>query len=80
MKKHSPCFCDECLMAYYNQPCKGCGSHPSFWKTVIESSQWKKWRKYAWEDKMLYDFPEVEELGIISAKHFQDFIKFIKKP
>lgn len=72
-------MCDDCMSAYYHQSCEGCpDGHNSFWQSVIESEQWKKWRKHAWEDKMLYDFPEVEETGIISAKHFQDFLKFIK--
>jgi hypothetical protein len=65
----------------YLTPCSGCfaqGGHPSFWKTVIESPQWDKWKKYAWK-KMLYDFPEVEELGCISPKHFQEFIAFVIK-
>lgn len=80
MKKHKACFCDNCLKEYYWQPCKGCkDGHPSFWKTIIESPQWKAWRKYAWEDRMLYDFGEVEELGIISTGHFQAFMKFTKK-
>jgi len=75
-EKHEACFCDDCLVAYYCQPCGGCkDGHPSFWKTVIESPQWKKWHEYA-GPKMLYDFPEVEELGIIGERHFQDFIKF----
>jgi hypothetical protein len=78
MKKHKPCFCDDCLQAYYHQPCSCPLGHPSIWKTVIESPQWKKWHDYAWP-KMLYDFPEVEELGIISEGHFQEFIKFCKK-
>jgi hypothetical protein len=67
---------DEFLHAYYFQECGGCGGHSSFWKTIIESPEWNKWRKYAWEDKMIYDFPECEELGIMSSKHWQDFIKF----
>lgn len=77
---HSPCMCDKCLQAWYLQPCVGCvDGHNSFWKTVIESKQWKKWKKYAWEDNMLYDFPEVEELGTISPEHFQAFLKFTRK-
>lgn len=80
MKKHKPCFCDDCLKAYYHQPCKGCPEgHNSFWQTVVESPQWKEWRKYAFRDHMLYDFPEVEEGGIISPKHFQDFIEYTIK-
>ena len=79
-RKHKACFCDDCLRAYYCQPCSGCkDGHSSFWKTVIESPPWKAWRKYAWERKVLYDFPEVEEGGIISERHFKDFIKFTIK-
>jgi hypothetical protein len=77
-RKHKACFCDECLKEIYDQPCGGCGSHPSFWKTVIESPQWKKWQEYA-EPKMIYDFSENEALGIISAGHFQEFIKYTIK-
>ena len=73
---HYPCTCDDCLYASYKPKCTGCGHHNSFWATVIESPQWKLWRKHAWEDNMLYDFPEVEELGVISPEHFQAFIKF----
>ena len=69
---------DEYLHRYYHQPCLGCPKgHNSFWQTVIESPQWKEWKAYA-EPKMLYDFAENEELGILSPRHFQDFIKFIK--
>ena len=77
-KKHKTCLCDSCRSVWYNEPCHGCGFHPSFWKTVISSPQWSKWVKYA-EPKMIYDFSEVEEMGCISPEHFQDFIKFIKK-
>lgn len=75
---HKPCFCDSCLGAYYWQPCTGCkDGHPSFWKTVIESPQWKKWQEEQMKNPT-YDISEVEECGIISPKHFQDFLKFIK--
>ena len=47
-------------------------------ETVIESPQWKAWQKKQ-QQKMTYDMPEVEEVGYISQKHFQDFIKFVKK-
>jgi hypothetical protein len=77
-ENHKPCFCDKCLSAYYWHLCEGCkDGHPSFWKTVIESPQWKEWREYNFKDNLLYDFSEVEELGIISKKHFQDFLNFI---
>jgi len=64
----------------YWSKCVGCPEgHASMHKTLIESPQWEKWRKHAWEgENMLYDFPECEELGIISSGHLQDFLKFIK--
>ena len=88
--KHNPCHCDNCMFNFYWQPCVGCeDGHPSFWKTVLESPQWKKWQSEQlergkkgkikdgkWSGKNIYDMPEVEELGIISQKHFQDFMKF----
>lgn len=76
--KHSPCHCDQCLYSFYKPECIGCGYHNSMWATLIESPQWKAWKAYA-EPKMLYDFSENEGLGIISAKHWQDFIKFTLK-
>ena len=82
MKKrpHKPCYCDTCMADRYCHACPGCkGGHPSFWKTVIESPQWAKWKEYAWKKKLLYDFPEVEELGCISPGHFQQFLKFTLK-
>ena len=68
-------------------PCSGCEEgHPSFWKTVIESPQWKQWQREQHrrldEGKIkdgVYDMSEVEECGWISQKHFQDFINFIIK-
>lgn len=58
--------------------CEGCvGGHPSFWKSVTESPQWKLWSANA-NKEMLYDIAEVEECGWISAAHFQDFLEFKK--
>lgn len=64
------------------------GNHNSFWKTVLESPQWKAWQK---EQKMrfsmieqidkktgVYDMAEVEECGWLSAKHFAEFMEFAK--
>ena len=62
----------------WEQKCKGCGTHDSIWKTLVTSKSWKKWYKHASEN-MLYDVDECQELGIISAKHFNDFIKFSTK-
>ena len=78
--KSEEIICENCKKPYsehtcYWSPCVGCeGGHPSFHKTIIESPQWKAWQKVG-----QYDFSECNELGIISSKHFQDFIKFIIK-
>lgn len=81
---------DEFLGAYYHQECSGCSEgHSSFWRTVITSPQWQTWQQEQNKrmktgrivngkfNKSIYDMPEVEELGIISQKHFQEFLKFI---
>lgn len=74
---------DELLKYYYCSPCSGCGCHPSFWKTIIESKQWKLWqeeqdRRMAEDNcKGCYDMSEVEELGIISPEHWRDFLLFV---
>ncbi len=81
MRKHKTCTCDQCLYFWYCVPCGGCKEgHPSFWKTVTESPQWKLWQKEQMNPKSKYetrDMPEVEELGIISPEHFQDFLTFL---
>jgi DNA-directed RNA polymerase subunit M/transcription elongation factor TFIIS len=66
---------DDFLNYYYNSPCSGCPEgHSSFWKTVIESPQWKAWVA----SRPNYDIPECEALGIISKEHFQDFLRFAR--
>jgi len=78
-KKFLQSYWDEFLQAYYLQECPGCPKgHSSFWRTIIKSQEWQAWKKYA-EPKLLYDFSEVEELGILGQKHFQDFLKFTIK-
>ena len=94
MKIHKvPCNCETCEKARYWQSCAGCkDGHPSFWKTVILSPQWQLWQKeqkrrfinYANSNKKpenfgIYDMPEVEECGWISAGHFQEFLKFVSE-
>jgi len=69
----SKCWDGQC----WRYPCSD-GWHDSFWKTVIESPQWKAWQKEQ-SRNMTYDMPEVEELGYISQGHFQDFMKFVKE-
>ena len=54
------------------------GDHNSFWKTVVESEQWKAWEKS--ENGRNYDVDECRECGWISQKHFQDFLQFIVAP
>ncbi len=70
---------DEFLHAYYLQECKGCpDGHSSFWRTIITSKEWEALKKYNGK-KMNWDFPENEELGILSPLHWKAFISFIKK-
>lgn len=65
---------DEFLAAYYLQECPGCkDGHSSFWRTIIMSEEWKDWQKVG-----QYDFSECNDLGIMSKKHWEDFVKFIK--
>ena len=67
---------DLFLKEYYHQDCVGCkNGHNSFWKTIIESEEWKKWK----ENNHDWDFAENEELGILSDEHFNSFVEFIKK-
>jgi len=76
----------------YWKPCIGCSDgHSSFWKTVIESPQWKEWEKeishrvseHIKNNSEIYegcwDIDECQECGWISQGHFQDFIKFVKR-
>lgn len=59
----------------WHYPCDGCeDGHPSFWKTITESPQWKDWEKGAWEAG--YDYDECEQGGMIGKEHLQSFLKF----
>lgn len=56
-----------------NVPCAGCeGGHDTFWKTVVESPQWKAWR----ESFPQWDVMECEACGHISQGHFQAFLGY----
>ena len=69
------------LNVYYHQPCIGCkNGHSSFWRTIIESREWKKWKKYNFKKSLSgnWDFSENEELGILSEGHWKAFVKFLK--
>ena len=67
---------DDFLHYYYKIPCPGCGHHNSFWATIIESEEWKAWKKF--NNNQNWDWAECEELGIMSEGHFKAFIDFIK--
>lgn len=66
---------EEVEKQLWERPCSGCEHHDTFWKTVVQSPQWKEWYEHA-SKNTLYDVDESQELGIISAKHFQDFMHF----
>jgi len=92
MKKHiKPCNCETCKKARYWTACAGCkDGHPSFWKTICESPQWKLWyeeqnRRESEHNKKkskiytgCFDINESQDLGVISSAHFQEFISFCK--
>jgi hypothetical protein len=60
------------------RPCKGCGWHQTIAGAVLNSKEWKLWRKHA-SEKMLYDIDECEMIDAMSDSHFRDFIKFTIK-
>lgn len=83
---------DLFLGMYYHQPCAGCvDGHSSMWKTMIESKEWAAWQKEQRErfkllrEKKLdngllcWDMAECEEVGIISPRHWKDFMEFLFK-
>lgn len=71
-----PCHCDICLEDRYCSPCAGCpDGHPSFWKTIVESAEWKAWRQ---QNPPQWDFDECEVLGAFSPAHFAAFLAWIK--
>lgn len=85
-RKSKPADKNDVNFKYWT-PCKGCkDGHPSFWKTVIESEQWKVWEKdiakrfrAADKDKPIpnvWDVDECRECGMISQRHFQAFLNF----
>ncbi|MDE2098441.1 MAG: hypothetical protein KGL39_14405 [Patescibacteria group bacterium] len=57
-----------------NIPCKGCkNGHDTFWKTVVESPQWKEWEAA----NTHFDVDECRACGHISQNHFQAFLGFV---
>lgn len=54
-----------------NVPCSGCkNGHDTFWKSVIESAQWKAWCASG----PTWDVDECTACGHISQAHFQAFL------
>ena len=78
-------FCKRCGQnleehTCYWSPCIGCkDGHTSIHKSLCTSPQWKKWYKYQTGKNQQYDVDECRELGIMSAEHFQDFMRFSNK-
>jgi hypothetical protein len=59
------------------------GSHNSFWKTVIESPEWKAWerelaRRFKADLPDVWDIDESQECGWLSAGHFASFLAFVR--
>lgn len=73
-----PCRCEICVADRWSAKCPGCpDGHPSFWKTVVESPQWKAWEKYQSGKQQAYDVDECRECDVMSSAHFQAFMEFI---
>lgn len=63
-------------------------TYSSFWKTVVESPQWRDWetevsKRFArvnepepWNG--VFDVDECRECGWISQPHFQAFLEFVR--
>jgi len=74
---------DEALTKWYEHqkvhPCEGCtGGHPSFWKTITDSDQWRAWEA---SSQRTFDTIECASCGHISRKHWKAFMEFVtRKP
>ena len=74
----------EAEEARWWEPCSGCkDGHSSFWKTIVESKEWKSWEKEQrrrFSTEILegcFDVDECRECGYIGAEHWQEFVKFL---
>lgn len=70
-------------MLFDGASCCGEHGHGTFYRAVVCSPEWQAWReeqdRRVRDDKRsVYDMPEVEECGIISRKHFADFLRFVR--
>ena len=67
---------------HYQYKCHD-GYHPSFWKTIVESPQWKAWEREVGRrlsknvvDQPVFDVDECREVGWFSSEHFAAFLDF----
>ncbi len=63
--------------ARWEEPCAGCGTHPSFWKTIVESEEWSQWEKENAKSPR-FDVDESRECGWMSPDHFKAFLEFVR--
>lgn len=72
-----------CEKHFWEIPCSD-GPHNSFWKSTVQSPEWKAWYEYNIGPNHQFDVDECQEVGWISSEHFAAFIKFTighaKKP
>lgn len=68
-----------------NEQNYGTKEYPSFWKTIVESKEWKLWykeqmRRFADDARTegVFDIDESQECGWMSPGHWEEFVKFIK--
>ena len=69
---------------------ENCDQHSTFYQTILDSHQWKKWYKEQHKrvkelcedgayEKFIFDIDGCQETGQISQRHFQEFLKWIKE-
>lgn len=62
----------------------GSESYNSFWKTIVESPEWRAWEKevsrrlHTDTPTDVYDVDECRECGWFSPSHFKAFLNFIQ--
>ena len=58
--------------------------HPSFWKTIVISDEWKAWeeeqikRIHTDSHEGCFDIDESRECNAFSPEHWKEFVKFLK--
>src|SRR3990167_11164898 len=67
------------------------GFHPSFWKTIVQSEEWKQWQKeqgrrlHEHNEKEserytgCFDIDESTECGWLSPEHWREFCLWLRK-